>query len=413
MLQVDVTNGRLLRITCMRTLFWLSLVLTLTIAAPAVAQTLTLSQFLESVQTQNPDLQIEKHLNEEAVSRAQGIRIPPPMVGIMNMRDGAGTNQGIEVSQQMPFPTKISKEKEVRNLEAEAQRITQSFRNYEILSHARTAFFEFWSAFEKNQITKEKRDWLKKHSKLARASTRADSTAQVHLLGIESDVDMLENEVLESDSSLVEKRNALKTFAPAVNFDQLQPEVPKVTLLKIDPQTKKSKVSLKEAELSMTEAGKSLKNQSYLPDLFIRYRRYNGNDTAPRSEETMVGITLPFLFFWQPQAEKSEASARSQRAAAELSKAQIEAESKFKNLSVKIESLNKQLTALEDTLIPRAHKRMKLVDNLSTRTMEGLEEHRNVMIGYLDLRQKSVEVRMELEKSLSELMTEVGQGVTK
>ncbi len=380
---------------------------------PTVAQALLLSQFLESVKAQNPNLQIEKSLSDEAHSRAQSYRVPPPMVGIMNMRDATGTNQGIEVSQEIPFPSKISKEREIRNLEAQAQRMDESYRKNEVLSQARIAFFEFWNAFETTQIIKEKRDWLKKHSKLARTSTRADSTAQVHLLGIESDVDLLENEVLESESLLVEKRSALKTFAPAVDFDQVQPEIEKIELLNINSQTRSSKIALKEAQLKMTEASKNFRDQSNLPDLLVRYRGYRGNEITAKSEEIMLGITLPFLFFSQPQAEQGEALARNQRASAELSKTEIETESRLKALTAKIEALNKQLTTLEKTLLPRAHRRMKLVDNLSPRTMEGLEDHRSVMIGYLDLRQKSVTVRMELEKSLSELMTFADPGVGK
>ena len=82
----------------------------------------------------------------------------------------------------------------------------------------------------------------------------------------------------------------------------------------------------------------------------------------------------------------------------------------MKSLSLKIENLDRQLSLLETKVLPRAHKRMTLVENLSQRTMEGLNEHRTVMLDYMEMKSKSVETRLELEKSISELMVLIGQG---
>jgi hypothetical protein len=59
---------------------------------------------------------------------------------------------------------------------------------------------------------------------------------------------------------------------------------------------------------------------------------------------------------------------------------------------------------LKDKLLPRAHKRMKLVENLSARTMEGLDEHRTVMLDYLNLRAREINSRIEYEKTLAEIL---------
>lgn len=389
--------------------FWVSLVM-LTVSKWAIASsTLTFSEFISLVESQSPELKIEKALTDETSAKSNGIRIPPPMVGMMQMKDAAGTNQGFEVSQEIPFPSKISKEKEVRKLEAQAQKEILTYRKSEILSAARTAYFEFWNAFERSKLITEKRDWLKKHAKLARTTARSDSTAQLHLLEIESEVDMLENEVLESESILLQNRIALKAFAPNANFDQVEPKIPSFKNMKIDEKAPIAKVQVKETELKAVDAQRSLNKQAYLPDFFIRYRGYSGNEMTAKSEEAMIGITLPFLFFWQPQAESQGASAKYQRVQAELQKIQIESKSNIESLVAKINSLEKQLSTLESSLLPRAQKRMKLVANLSPRSMEGLNEHRNVMLNYLDLRLKSVETRLEFEKSVSELMTLISE----
>lgn len=374
---------------------------------------LSLSEYLNQVQRQSPALQIEQSLSDEASARASGIRMPPPMVGFMNMKDASGTNQGIEVSQEIPFPTKIAKDYEARQIEVHVRKSNQVFRQNEIINQARLAYFSFWSTFEKYKISKEKRDWLKKHANLARTATRSDSTAQLHLLGIESEVDLLENEVLESETKLAESKNALKVFAPDLNVDRITPQTPPLEKIQIDPKSKSIAIAWKELELKSAQANQSFKKQAYLPDLFVRYREYSGNDSTAKSEEVMVGVTLPFVFFWQPQAESSEFSARTLRADAELRKTKTDVEASLRSLSLKVENLQKQLSNLQDKILPRAHKRMKLVDTLSPRTMEGLDEHRSVMLDYLDLKIKAIEFRLELERSLSELMTLIGQGERK
>ncbi len=377
--------------------------------APA-ASMLTLNEFLSQVQNQSPDLQIEKALTSEAVARSQGIRISPPMIGLMQMKDSSGTNRGLEIEQQIPFPTKIKKDIDARRLESEVQKSNQAYGASLILSKARLAYFEFWESFEKLNIAKEKKDWLKTHAKISRSTTRSDSAAQVHLLGIESEVDLLENEIIIAETTFAEKRLLLKSYAPDISLDNTKPVAPPLQKIDADPKSKSIVIQWKEKEVQAAEANKNLQKQNYLPDIIVRYRGYNGNELNPRSDELMVGITLPFLFFWQPKSESAEALGRSQRAQAELKKAEIETEIKLKSVTLKIENLNHQLSLLETKLLPRAQKRMALVQNLSQRTMEGLNEHRTVMLDYLDLKLKSVETRLEFEKSISELMVLMGQG---
>ncbi len=365
---------------------------------------LTLPEFLSQVELNSPELKIVKATSDEALAKSKGIRIPPPMVGLMQMKDGGGTNQGIEISQELPFPTKIVAERETRKLESELQKSNVSFRKKEIISEARLAFFEFWSDFEKFEIIKEKRNWLKKHARLAKTLTRSDSSAQLHLLGIESEVDLLENEVIEAEASLLKSKTRLKLFVPNMNVEQIEPKASEFKKPASSGQTGSLAVQLKQTELKTFESQKKLSDQSYLPNLFLRYRGYNGNDVIPRSDEFMIGVTLPFLYFWQPQAETAEASARLTRAQAEVAKAQVGYDTSIKSLTARIESLEKQFLTLESNLLPRANRRMKLVENLSPRSMEGLDEHRTVMLSHLDLKLKSVETRLHLEKSIAELM---------
>ena len=54
-------------------------------------------------------------------------------------------------------------------------------------------------------------------------------------------------------------------------------------------------------------------------------------------------------------------------------------------------------------LIPRAEKRMRLVRNQAPRDMETLQDHREIMEAFPDLKLKSLALREQYEEAVSEL----------
>lgn len=387
----------------MRKLLWFLTILIL-LSPQAKAESLSLADFLNQVEKQNLDLTVEKASIEASEARASGIRLNPPMVGYMQMNDPMGTNTGYEIYQELPFPTKIYQDKKLRNLESAAQKEASHYRKNEIFGEARIAYFSFWNTFEKLDILKQRQSWLKKHTKLARATSRSDSSSQVHLLEIESEVDTLENDILSLEASLSEKRNNLRLFSPSLDVTSILPTEPELSEIKIEKLDSSQFIKWKSKEVEVSQAQESLKKQSYIPDLYIRIQNYNGTSSIPQSQELMVGITLPFVYFWQPKAEAAQASAQKLKAEAELQKAKIETESKSLSLAKKAQAIQSQLKILNEKLIPRAHKRMRYVDNLAPRTMEALDDHRSVMLSYLDLKTKAIDLRLEYEEVLKEVL---------
>ncbi len=362
-----------------------------------------LEAYLSAVQRESPDLIVEDANVAAAQARASGIRISPPMVGLMQMSEGNSRQDGYEISQELPFPTKIAQDKRVRNIELENQKANSAYQKVLILNEARYAYIEFWVATERLKILKDKNHWLKHHAAITRSATRSENTAQVHLLEVELERDIVENEVLAAEASLVEKRNSLKVHAPSLDVSNLVPVEPQLPLLDVTT-LKRGAVELKELEVISLKAQEDLKQQSYAPDLFLRLRSFKGNDVSPQSQEIMVGVSLPFLYFWQPKAEVAETSAQRIRAEAELRKTQVEYESKTATVKAKLDSLAAQLKNTKEKLIPRAERRRKLAANISTRTMEGLDQHRSVELGLLDFRAKAIDLHLEYENLFKDLL---------
>ena len=368
----------------------------------------TLKEYLALVAEQSPDLSVERAKVEAAKQRASGVRIEPPMIGYMQMKDADGTNNGIEISQAIPFPTKINGDKRTRELELDAQKGNTQLQEASIHADARRSYIAFWAAFSRLGIQREKLSFLRTHLKIARTTSWSDTEARLHLLQIESEADLLENEVLGLEADLLETRAALRVFAPGFDSERAVPVEPATVEIRLEKSKIGNSVAWLKQELAAREAALRSKNQSYLPDFYLRLRAFDGNANTPRSQELMVGVSLPFAFFWQPRAEVAEAYAQKKKAEAELQKALVELETKLVSLVKRSEATQAQLKNLKEKLIPRAERRMKLVGNVSRRTMEGLDQHRAIMLGLLDLKLQEIDLRLDGERVATEAIKLTG-----
>lgn len=373
---------------------------------PAHAEeALTLDGFLAQVRAQNLGLKVEAAKRDSASARAVGLNLPAPMVGLIQMNEkGGGSTSGFEVSQTIPFPTKLTNDHSARHLEADAQTEMQKAASSEILAKARLLYFSLWTAQERLTLLKEKKSVIGQHIKLSRAGSRSDSFAQIHILKAESDVDALDNELLTAEQTL---RNKQIEAAEFINTDptQFKPVVREPPIAPIPSFTTEAPHQLESARLTL-ESFRSREREakaSWFPELNLRYKQMGQSSMYPAYNEVMVGVSLPFVFFWGPRATSSSASAQRLQAEFEYGREKRKIETEKASFLVKAESLKKQLDNLNSKLLPRAEKRMRLVHNLAPRDMETLQDHRETMEAFPDLKLKALEYRERYEEAISEL----------
>ena len=378
----------------------------LLITIPAQANdTMSLKAFLEKVREQNLDLKIEAAKSNAADAKAMGIHIPPPMAAVTQMKEDNGhTTSGYEVSQTIPFPTKLWGDKSARNYEAKSQEETRLGKENETMAQARFLYFSLWSTEERLAILKKRKAILEDHIRLARSSARSDSFAEIHLLKSESDLDLLENEILNGEQNLREKQTEAAIFIsdePTVKIKTEEPPlstIPNINSIAESHQIKSLKFNLK----SLSSRELELKS-SWLPDVNLRYKEVGSSSMASRYNEVMIGVTIPFVFFWEPYATSRQATEHRAQAEYELTKEKRIAEAERTNLFAKAAALKKQLATLQDKLIPRAKKRVQLAHNLAPRDMETLQDHREAMEAFPELKMKALEIRMEYEQAVANL----------
>ncbi len=382
------------------------IILLILFSGPVLAQeTLSLDSFLNQVRAKNLGLKVESAKADAADARSAGFKLPPPMVGVIQMNeDGGGSTSGFEVSQTIPFPTKLTSDRTARKFEAAAQAEMKKAVSSEVLAKARLLYFSMWAAQERLNLLKEKKAVIQQHIKLSRAGSRSDSFSNIHILKAESDVDALDNEVLTAEQTF---RNKQIEAAEFVNADagQFRPvaKEPPMTVLPENRTEPPHQLESARLTLESFKARESEAKSAWFPEFNLRYKQMEATPMFPRYNEVMVGVSLPFVFFWEPRAQSSSASAERLQAEFEFDREKRKIESEKTSLLVKADSLKKQLDNLATKILPRAEKRMRLVHNLAPRDMETLQDHRETMEAFPDLKLKALEYREQYEETVSEL----------
>ncbi|MGE0527890.1 MAG: TolC family protein [Bdellovibrionales bacterium] len=374
---------------------------------PAFAQdTLTFESFLGQVRSQNLGLKIESAKADAASARAVGLSLPPPMIGAIQMNEvGGGSTSGFEISQTIPFPTKLLSDRSARKFEAEAQAEMRKAFSSEVIAKARLLYFSMWAAQERLKILKERKAVISQHIKLSRAGSRSDSFSNIHILKAESDVDSLDNEILTAEQTLRSKQIDAAEFVNAdpTQFRPMIKEPPVVALPESAPLASPHQLESARLTLESFKSRESEAKSSWFPEFSLRYKQMGASSMYPRYNEVMVGMSLPFVFFWEPRAVSSSASAQRLQAEFEFDRENRKIQTEKASLLIKAESLKKQLDNLHSKLLPRAEKRMRLVHNLAPRDMETLQDHRETMEAFPDLKLKALEYREQYEEAISEL----------
>lgn len=384
----------------------LALIIFSALSLSAQAETkLTLSDFLNQVQERNLDLKIEQSKTKVAEANAIGIRLPDPMIALDHMKEnGGGSAFGYEVSQNLPFPTKIFADRSARKNMSAAQKAFFHQRQNEIFAEAKLAFLEAWISQQRVKFLEQKEGIFKEHLKISRSQARSDSFLTIHALKMESDLDLLQNE-MEVARQDVKERLALLSKWINKDIESFHPEIeePEESFLPELSKQETLNIQSKRAMLESASARLSESRSAWLPDLAFKYKEMGKTAMSPQTQEIMVGVSVPLAYFWQPYAANQKAAAEKTMADAELQKQNLSNDVDRTILLSRIESYKRQLDRLKVSLIPRAKKRAHISHGISLRDMESLQTHQETLAALPDLQLKALEVRFAYEKSIADL----------
>ena len=385
-------------------------------ATPSSGEKTSLFSMIELASKNHPEIAALRARVDAAQARRQAApSIPPPSLslGVMGEQGPFNSNgrmeNSIEVRQTLPFPTKLTAESRTRHYEEQATEEELQARLRSLRAEVRVAYFDLYRARELQGILHERKSILEAHVRRIRSTSLSDRMLQVHLLRFESEVELSQNELEKAQQESQVAQGALNVLVgqdPHTTLPVLEepplPGIPNVALdssVEGHPQIQALKSTAQAAEAASDRA-----RAEWLPDFMLKYRynrRFDG--VTPSNSEVMVGVELPFLFFWQPNGRAAEASARVAETRAQVVKSRNDL--KFEQLKARTsaQSLYERILAYQKRILPKAEKRMKIAHSTAPTDMESLNEHRESTESLLDLRMASLSLRADYEKAIATL----------
>ena len=381
-------------------------------ASSKATENLSIDDFLKRVNEKNLSLKAAIADVDAAKARAVGFEIPPPSLGLLQVNSQGGNSGGFEFNQNIPFPTKLTSNQKAKKFETLSKQAMLEGSKIEVLAKARLLYVSLWLIGERIKFLNERKGAIQQHLKLSNASARSDSFLKIHVLKAESDLDLLDNEILEQQQSLREKQIQLSEISDGdptkFDFNLIAPQLSEIPNLRSVEET--NQIRAKFFTVESLKASESEAQSSWWPDLSFRFKEMNATAMSPRSSELMLGISLPFVFFWEPIANTKSSAAARLKSEIELDQEKLRVSSRKNSLLSKAQSLKKQLDLIQDKLLPRAEKRMRLVHNIAPRDVESLQDHREAMEAFPDLKLKALVLREQFEEVLAELTSYSSKG---
>jgi outer membrane protein TolC len=281
-----------------------------------------------------------------------------------------------------------------------------------IRSAAKAAFFDLYRVREQARLTEEKIKVLEGHLNRIRSIALSDRIVQAHIVRIETEVALAKNDLekLHAEEQVAQgSLNVSMGEAPDRPISAL--EEPPVTELPSDMSEQKDDAKIEQhptiqalhSTVDAFDAAKKLAQSDWLPDLALTFRRnWRYDNVMPSNYEFVVGVELPFLYFWQPKGKTAEASARLQEAQAQITQTTHEFRLQLLKARSDALSLKSRLSNYTKQILPQAEKRMKIAHSIAPTDMESINEHREAMESGIDLRIAALNARADYEKAVAE-----------
>jgi len=327
-------------------LFQIILFATLIFGINAKAETVKLTSLVEEASENNPTIKASKARWEASTMRpSQEGSLPNPIIGgrIKNVSFseitlGEDPRSDIQafVSQEIPFPGKLSSKEEIAQQESDAQRWLSDAISRKVIADLKEAYFDWFFINKSIEITNRNKELLQKFTKIAEVKYEVGMGIQQDVLKAQVEVSgFIERlELLAKRKEIVETRIKKILNRPLESYLGEPEEITKselaITLAEITDATSEYAPLIKSSSEIVDSREESLKlaKKEYLPDFILGatyFNRDGGNGDLDDIWQVSLGLRVP-LYYWR----KERFGVR--EAALEVSEAQENYESTKNNL---------------------------------------------------------------------------------
>jgi outer membrane protein TolC len=302
-----------------RTVFFVVSLLALTMG---VARSEDLDTLVQEALERNPAILAARRAVDARNSLIAAARtLPDPSVSYETMGNLVTLQRGdpssarvLRLSQEFPFPGKLSLQGQIASAEADAEMWKYEQVRREVVSELKAAYYDLFLAQKLTEVVEKSRSLLLQFSEISEARYRVGQGAQQDILKAQVEVSRLLDRLatLSRERDTAQARiNTLLYRPPDTPIGQL-PEVSKprftwtLDQLYAKAVADNPDVRINRKEIDRDELAVSLAKKSFYPDFEVGFSYFNRPD-MPEMYGLMFKAKVP-LYFWRKQRPELESA---------------------------------------------------------------------------------------------------------
>jgi outer membrane protein TolC len=302
-----------------RTVFFVVSLLALTMG---VARSEDLDTLVQEALERNPAILAARRAVDARKSLIAAARtLPDPSVSFETMGNLVTLQRGdpssarvLRLSQEFPFPGKLSLQGQIASAEADAEMWKYEQVRREVVSELKAAYYDLFLAQKLTEVVEKSRSLLLQFSEISEARYRVGQGAQQDILKAQVEVSRLLDRLatLSRERDTAQARiNTLLYRPPDTPIGQL-PEVSKprftwtLDQLYAKAVADNPDVRINRKEIDRDELAVSLAKKSFYPDFEVGFSYFNRPD-MPEMYGLMFKAKVP-LYFWRKQRPELESA---------------------------------------------------------------------------------------------------------
>jgi cobalt-zinc-cadmium efflux system outer membrane protein len=332
---------------------------------------ITLKDLEQEALKNNPEIGMAGKRAESAEEKKSlAAAMPDPMIGYMIQNVGAlGTStvgkeemsmQGFVVTQEVPFPGKLSTKGNAARKIAEREQDNAGATRLKVLSDLRNAYYDYYLAYRSLDILGQNKEIMKNFERVAETRYSTGQGLQQDVLRAQIEVSMLieriamEEQKLETTRAAVnglvgrDPRSTLGRPADSLNMtfsmglDQMS-----ATALEHSPLLDAKKRMVEESEYEL-----SLSKREFLPDMVVSVGRFTRGDLQDVWQASVM-FKVP-LYFWNKSTGERAASADLHSARYEYEASKLALLTRVHDLYAMAKTSEHHIHLYESGIIPQA-----------------------------------------------------------
>ena len=290
----------------------------------------SLQSLMDQLEKNNPEIRAARFRFEAATKRPSQVGAPPePKLAFVNSGVGQPFSslnasdfayRGIGVSQEIPFPGKLSLASEEAQREADSERENYRSVVLEKTSQLKTTYYEWYFVVKAIEITSKNRDLLDRFEQIARARYAVGKgiqpdvlKAQVEVSGLVQQLDLLEQKKLLAEARIRSVLNSEVALGRPSDIRQTPVRYQLETILQM-VEKQSPRLQSEQAMVQSRAVGIERARREYRPDFDFNFQWQKRGSTFPDLYMVVAEVKLPVFFARKQRLGVEEAGARLQEA---------------------------------------------------------------------------------------------------